>query len=71
MENECNVVEDESILDSIDESYTDNYSDGYISTKALEDIWDGNYVHPYINARDSRFRICDRIRQAQSEWKVA
>ena len=37
MENELNVAEDESILDSIDESSTDSDSDdGYISTNDLE-----------------------------------
>ena len=38
---------------------------------ALEDIWYGNYVHTNINARDSRLKIYDRIKQAQSEWKEA
>ena len=46
MENERNLVEDESILDSIDKSPTDDeYDDGSISMNALEDIWDGNYVY--------------------------
>ena len=40
-------------------------------TGALEDIWDGNYVHQNINARYSRLKICDRIRKTQSEWKGA
>ena len=38
-----------------------------MSTGDLEYIWDGNYVHPYINAIDVRLRIRDNIRQAQSE----
>ena len=38
---------------------------------ALDGIWGGNYVHPYINARDSILKICDRIRQAQNKWKGA
>ena len=57
-------------MTSIDESSTDNESDDiYISTNALEDIWDGSQIHPIINARDSRFLICDRIKQTQNEWK--
>ena len=41
VENKHNAEEDESILDSIDESSTENDSDkGYISTSALKDNWD-------------------------------
>ena len=58
MENEQNVAEDESILASIDESSSyDDSDEGYISMNSLEDIPDGNYVHPDINARDDRFKI--------------
>ena len=72
MEKKHNLVEDESILASIDETSTDNKSDyGSISTGALEDILDGNYVNPNITARDTILKICDRIRQAQREWKGA
>ena len=34
---------------------------------ALEDIWDGNYVYPDINARYDRLKTRDRIKKAQSE----
>ena len=69
-ENKRNLVEDESIFYSIDESYADsNYDDESINTNSLEDIQNLNHVHPNINARDSILRIPDRIRQAQSEWK--
>ena len=37
----------------------------------LNDIQDEKYVHPNINARVARLKICDRIRQAQREWKGA
>ena len=48
---------------SIDASYTDNESnDGSISTNSFEDIKDGSTKHPYINSRDARFKIHDRIR---------
>ena len=57
---------------SIVELSTDNDSaDGSISTNTLESIQDGNYIYPYVNARDARLKIRDRIRQAQSEWKVS
>ena len=46
----------------MDESYTDDESgDRYISTNALEDIIDRNYVHTVINARYSRLKIHDLI----------
>ena len=65
MENEPNVAEYGSILASIDESYTDDDSDDLsISTNDLEDIWDGNYVHPGINERDARLKIRYHIRQS-------
>ena len=64
VENECNVSEYEYILASIDESSTDNdYYDLYTRTYALEDIQYGKYVHPNINARDTRLKIRDRIRK--------
>ena len=54
------------------ESYTDDDSDeGSISKDALEDIQDGNYIHTDINAIYARLKIRDRIKQAQSEWKVS
>ena len=70
MEYERNTAEDESILGSIDESSTDDdYDGGYISTNVLEDIRDGNHIHPDINARDYILKIHDPIKQAQSECK--
>ena len=70
MENEHNLEEYESILASINDSSTNNDSDdGYISTNTLEEIWDGNYIHPDINKRYPRLKIRDHIRKAQGEWK--
>ena len=67
VENECNVVEYESILASIDElSKDDGSDDGSISMNTLGEIWGGNYVHPDINTRDARLKIRDRIMQVQS-----
>ena len=70
VEKNRNVAEDESIFDSIDESSIYSDSDGRsISTNDFEDMQGGNYVHPDINARDTRVKIYDHNRQAQSEWK--
>ena len=72
MENKHNLVEDELISASIDESSEDNNSDHEsISTDALKYILYGRYVHPDINARDSRLKIRDHIRQGKSDWKGA
>ena len=55
MENELNLEEYESILDSIDKSSADdNYDDKCISPNNLEDIWDVSYVHQNINTRGDR-----------------
>ena len=68
--NQRNVVEDQYISASIDESSTDNNSDdGYISTNALGDSRYGNYLHPDINAIYARLKIHEHIRKSKSEWK--
>ena len=55
---------------SNDESSTDNNSDDrYISTNSLKKIRDGNYGHADINARYTRLKIRDRIKQMKREWK--
>ena len=72
MENKCNLVEDESILDSIGESSTDDNSyGGSIITDDLEKFWDGNHVHPNINTRYNRLKMHDHIWRVQSKWKGA
>ena len=53
-------------LDSNEESDHD-----LISTEMLEDICDGSQTHPNVNKREARFKIRDRIRQRQLEWKGA
>ena len=35
----------------------------------LEDICDRIQSHPNINRREAHYKICDRIKQRQSEWK--
>ena len=55
-------------MSSIDELSTDDeYDEGYISTNAIEDIWNGKNLHTDINTRYARLKIRDRIKQAQSE----
>ena len=53
-------------IDSSDESDHD-----IISTEMLLDIRDGSQNHPNVNKREARYKIRDRIRQRQSEWKGA
>ena len=53
-------------MDSGDESYHD-----LISTEMLENIRYGSQSHPNVNRRETRYKICDSIRQRQSEWKRA
>ena len=42
-----------------------------MSTDMLEDIRDRSQSHPNVNKREARNKICDRIKQLQSEWKGA
>ena len=42
-----------------------------ISMQMLEDINDGSQTHPNVNRREARYKICDRIKQMQQEWKGA
>ena len=58
--------QDMDAINSGDESDHD-----LISTEMLENIHDGSQTHPNVNRRESRYKIRDRIRQRQSEWKGA
>ena len=40
-----------------------------MSTNMLKDIRDGSQYHPSINSREARYKICDRIKRCQVEWK--
>ena len=42
-----------------------------ISLETLEEICDGSQTHPTVNKREARYKIRDRIKQRQSEWKGA
>ena len=53
-------------LNSSDESDHD-----LISTEMLQDICEGSQTHPNVNKREAHYKICDHIRQNQSECKGA
>ena len=42
-----------------------------MSTEMLEDIIDGSKSHTGIHRRDTRYKICDCIKQRWLEWKGA
>ena len=52
-------------------STEDDSDDVSISINSIKDIWDGNYVHPDINACNSGLKILDCIIQAQIEQNRA
>ena len=37
----------------------------------LEDIRDRSQTNPKVNKREARYKICDRVRQKESQWKGA
>ena len=45
--------------------------DESMSMDMLEDICGDSQSRPSINRRDVRYKICDRIKQGQAEWKGA
>ena len=53
-------------MDYVDESDQDP-----ISTEMLEYICDISHSHPRVNRREARYKIRDRIKQRQLEWKRA
>ena len=42
-----------------------------ISAEVLEFIRDGSQTHLNVNRREARYKIRDRIRQKESQWKGA
>ena len=58
--------EEMDAMDSVNES-----EDETMSTEMLEDICDGRQYHLSVNRRESRYKITNRIKQRQSEWKGA
>ena len=51
-------------MDSGDQSDYD-----LISTEMLEETHDGSQIHLNVNKREARYKIRDRIKQKQTEWK--
>ena len=51
-------------LDSNEESDND-----LISTEMLEDIRDESQTHLNVNKRKARYKIRDRVRKKESQWK--
>ena len=58
--------EDMDAMDSGDKSDHD-----IISTEMLEEIRDVSQNNPNVNSRETRYEICDRIKQKRLEWKGA
>ena len=61
------LSEDE--MDAMDSGYESDNE--LISTEMLENICDGSKYHPNVNRREDRYKIRDRIKQRQPEWKGA
>ena len=40
-----------------------------MSAEMLEDIHDSSKSHLRVNMREARYKIYDRIKQIQAEWK--
>ena len=59
----------EQDMDAI--NYGDELDHDLISTDMLEDICDGSQTHTNVNIREARYKIRDRIRKRQPEWKGA
>ena len=58
--------EEIDVMDSGDDS-----DDDPISKEMLENIRDGSQSHSNVNMIEARYKICDCIKQRQSEWKGA
>ena len=49
----------------------DDSDDEPMSTEMLGEICNGSQYHPDIKKREARYKIRDRIKQRQPEWKGA
>ena len=49
----------------------DDSDDEPMYTEMLEDIHDVSQSHTGVNRREEHYKICDWIKQIQSEWKGA
>ena len=65
--NSESIMMSEQDMENLDENEKSNHD--LITTETLEDIRDRNQTHPTLNKREASCKICDRIKQRQSEWK--
>ena len=49
--------------------YGDESHDEPMSKDMLKDICDSSQSHPNIDRIEARYKICEHIKQRQSEWK--
>ena len=49
--------------------YGDESDEDHMSTEMLEDIRDISQSHTNVNRREALYKIRDRIKKRQSEWK--
>ena len=63
------IIMSEQDMENLDSN--ENSDHDIISTEMLEDIRDGIQTHPNVNKREARYKIRDRVKQRQSEWKGA
>ena len=47
------------------------FDDEPMSMEVLKDIFDSSKYHTSVNMREARYKICDCIKQIQTEWKQA
>ena len=57
------IMMSEQDMDAMNSSEDSDHD--LISMEILEDICDGNHTHQNVNRRESRYKICDSIRQRQ------
>ena len=57
------------VMDAMDSG--DESDDDPMSTDMLEDIRDGSQYHPDVNRREARYKLRERIKHRQPEWKGA
>ena len=63
------IMMSEQDMENLDSS--DELDHDLISTEMLHDIFDGSQTHPNVNKREARYKIRDRIKKRQPEWKGA
>ena len=51
--------------------FGDETDDDYMYTEMSGDIRDGSQSHRNVNRKEACHKVCDRIKQIQSEWKGA